>query len=313
MAGPLVSVITPTLNRRELLEETVRSLAAQTYRNVEHVIVDGGSSDGTQDYLASIASDRLRWVSEPDSGMYDAINKGLALARGEVLGYLNSDDLYLPWAVETVVARLKSEPAADIVYGDAIRIFVAEGRTLTWFQAPIDHDWLVRWGSLIQPAVFWRRGVVDDIGAFNSAFRYAGDLDFWLRAGRRHRFVRADEFLAIDRWHPEAASVTGAARLAQEAADARRRDGTTVLGPTKVAARIRAAVLRRILWLRFVGATRGRGSAWPMTTRSLLPRVTTGDALLGLLPLRPHRGLAAVRWSSDPLTLALGGLPGPRE
>jgi hypothetical protein len=240
--------------------------------------------------------------------MYDALNKGLAIARGEIVAYLNSDDLYLPWAVETAVARLADEPTADLVHGDAIRIFVEDGRTMPWFQAPVDHDWLVRWGSLIQPTVFWRRVVLNNIGGFDEDFRYAGDLDYWLRATRRHRLIRTDELLAIDRWHAGALSVIGAKQLAQEDREARRRDGRQVSVAARMTARIRAGVLRRVLWLRFVAAARGRGSGWRMTRAALSPRVPAGDAILGLLPLRPHRGLAATNWSDDPVSLAREGL-----
>ena len=111
---PLVSVITPVLNAADTLELTLLSVSAQTYSNIEHIVIDGGSTDGTVDILQRFQSSaQLRWQSEPDSGMYSAINKGIALARGGYISYLNADDLYLPWSVEKAVSVMmggKSEP-----------------------------------------------------------------------------------------------------------------------------------------------------------------------------------------------------------
>ena len=113
---PLVSIVTPVLDRAGTIELALRSVAAQTYANVEHIVVDGLSTDGTVDVLENFgASQPLRWITERDEGMYDAINKGLALARGDILAYLNSDDLYFPWSVEVAVEALKR--GADPVYG----------------------------------------------------------------------------------------------------------------------------------------------------------------------------------------------------
>src|SRR5690349_9655830 len=107
-APPLVSIVTPSLNRVDLIESTLRSVRSQSYPNVEHIVVDGGSTDGTLEVLRRYEGTYgLRWMSEPDQGMYDAINKGLAMARGEILAYLNTDDLYLPWTIDTVVSTFR--------------------------------------------------------------------------------------------------------------------------------------------------------------------------------------------------------------
>ena len=99
--GPLVSIITPTLNQGRTIGATLESVRRQTYSRIEHIVIDGGSSDSTSDILAAAhQASGLIWRSEPDRGMYDAVNKGLRLATGEIVGYLNSDDLLLPWAVE---------------------------------------------------------------------------------------------------------------------------------------------------------------------------------------------------------------------
>jgi Glycosyl transferase family 2 len=118
MGDPLVSIITPVLNRVETMGVCLASVTRQTYRPIEHIVVDGGSTDGTLDLLREYRAPHLfHWVSEPDNGMYEAINKGIAISRGEVLAYLNSDDLYLPWSVEVAVRALQ-QPGIELVYGD---------------------------------------------------------------------------------------------------------------------------------------------------------------------------------------------------
>ena len=107
---PLVSIVTPTLNQRRFIESALRSVSNQTYPRIEHVVVDGGSSDGTIDLLRRAESPSFQSISEPDRGMYEAINKGLRLANGEIVAYLNSDDAYLPWAVEAMVHAFEGRP-----------------------------------------------------------------------------------------------------------------------------------------------------------------------------------------------------------
>ncbi len=114
---PLVSIITPVLNRVETMRTCLASVARQTYQPIEHIVVDGGSTDGTLELVeAHRASHRFQWISEPDKGMYDAINKGMSLAQGDVLAYLNSDDLYLPWSVGVAAHALR--PGIELIYGD---------------------------------------------------------------------------------------------------------------------------------------------------------------------------------------------------
>src|SRR5919106_3974396 len=117
-ARPLVSIVTPVLNRVSTVGHALASVSAQTYPDIEHIVVDGGSTDGTVEILEGFGSPfDFHWVSEADGGMYEAINKGFRLARGQMLAYINSDDLYLPWSVEVAVSHL-STTRADLVYGD---------------------------------------------------------------------------------------------------------------------------------------------------------------------------------------------------
>jgi glycosyltransferase involved in cell wall biosynthesis len=118
MGLPLVTTITPVLNRVETMKACLAPVASQTYQPIEDIVVDGGSTDGTLELIGAYrASYRSHWISEPDDGMYEAINKGVSIANGQVLAYLNSDDLYLPWSAEVAVRELQ-QPGIELIYGD---------------------------------------------------------------------------------------------------------------------------------------------------------------------------------------------------
>lgn len=237
-------------------------MSGQTYPGIEHVVIDGGSTDGTVEVLRQHeGAYDLRWVSEPDRGMYQAINKGLALARGEVLAYLNSDDAYPPWAVEVAVRALAEHPEVDIVYGDGLTIDQRTGRQRISCIPGFDPASLALVGSLVQPAVFFRRRVYEALGGFDDRLAFVGDLEYWLRAGREMVFMRIDEVLAIERIHTAALSVKAARQMLREDAEARGAYAARTrvpLGLRRLAARARAAGWRRFLWLRFLAAAMRR-------------------------------------------------------
>ena len=305
---PLVSIITPTRNQASFIVATLRSVANQSYPNVEHVVIDGASTDGTTEILRRSERPHLTWRSEPDHGMYDALNKGLAVARGDYFGYLNSDDLYFPWTVEAAVAAFDAHPAVDFVYGDAVRLVEETGRRQPWLQAPIHTFWLQEWGSLIQPTVFWRARVPRAIGDFDDGLRFAGDLEYWLRgAAAGFTFLRIDELLAIDRLHGSSASSAHSEQLAHEAMRIRRRvrGRRPSVGPG--IARLRAAALRRGVWWRCARAAWGFHAGWPYARAALEPTVGIGTFVRGMLPFVTQRGLESVRWRHDPETVAVEG------
>ena len=186
----LVSIITPTFNSAEFLSRTLRCVAEQSYPNIEHIVVDGGSTDGTLEILKN--QQRVRWVSEPDNGMYDAINKGLKMAEGSILAYLNSDDLYFTDTVERVVKFFSSHPETELVYSDCRYIdekeeemFVRKYPSFNWTL------YAVLMGSTIpQQSCFWRRSVHEKVGYFDVQFQLAGDFEFFIRAGKESRFTK---------------------------------------------------------------------------------------------------------------------------
>jgi glycosyltransferase involved in cell wall biosynthesis len=310
---PLVSVVTPTLDRAERLERTLRSVRAQSYPNVEHIVVDGGSTDGTLALLERYAGTYdLRWVSEPDRGMYDAINKGLRMARGEILAYLNSDDLYFPWTVATVIEAFATDPEAGLVFGDVLRDDELRGILVPVFQPPFRLRRMAAHGSFFQPTVFIRRSVFEDAGAFDTDLRYVADLEYWLRATARHTTVQVREFLALESWHAGMLSQTAAEPMTREdrIVRARYRSGlwATRFGP--ILGKFEWHAWSAAAWWAFVAATHRRGAGWLRSVDALRPTVAASAGIVGALPSKGSQLRSAVRWQVDPGTVATGPRPG---
>jgi glycosyltransferase involved in cell wall biosynthesis len=197
------SVVTPSLNQGRFLAETLRSVVSQAYPCLEYVVVDGGSTDRSLEILAS-HDGSVRWTSEPDAGQAHAVNKGIRSTTGAVIGWLNSDDVYRPGALEAVASYFAANPAVDVVYGDADVIdasSVVNGRYPT---APWDPAQLKQRCFLAQPAVFFRRRVVDRYGALDKRLHFCMDYEYWLRlAAGGARFAYLPRVLAATRLHPD--------------------------------------------------------------------------------------------------------------
>ena len=195
---PLVSVLTPSFNQRHWLGETLGSVARQTYPHLEHVVVDGGSTDGSVDVLRT-ALPSESWVSEPDGGQSEALNKAFSRSRGEIIGWLNSDDAYLfDDAVESVVQYFGTNPDVNVVYGHAALVGETGSLLHVMWMPPYSKSRLWRENFIVQPAVFIRRQALED-GFLDESFHYTMDHELWLRLATRHRFGRVDKVLAVDR------------------------------------------------------------------------------------------------------------------
>jgi glycosyltransferase involved in cell wall biosynthesis len=182
---PLVSIVTPSYNQGRFLEETIRSVLSQDYPHIEYLVVDGGSTDDSREIIRRY-SDRLAWwVSEPDRGQTDAINKGFGRARGEILAWLNSDDTYLPGAVSAAVSYLRGHPEAGMVYGDANLVDEA-GDLIGKFPArQTDYRRLRRgYVHIPQQASFFRAGLWRQVAPLDPTFYFAMDYDLWVRLAR---------------------------------------------------------------------------------------------------------------------------------
>jgi glycosyltransferase involved in cell wall biosynthesis len=201
---PLVSIVTPSYNKGSFVEETILSVKNQTYHHIEHIVMDGGSTDETLDILRKY-DDSLIWISEPDEGQSDAINKGWRMSKGEILAYLNADDTYMPEAVQTAVEFLHNNPDVGMVYGDAD--FTDKHGEVTGHYQTGEFDlkrMLCSHNHVPQPTVFFRRDVLDKVGYLDSDLHLAMDLDYWIRISLKFRIEHIPQTLATMRFYPEA-------------------------------------------------------------------------------------------------------------
>jgi glycosyltransferase involved in cell wall biosynthesis len=260
--APLVSVVTPSLNQGRFIEETIRSVLEQDYPRVEYVVVDGGSTDETLAILRRHPS--VRWVSEPDRGQADAIAKGFRISSGEILAWLNSDDLYLPGAISAAVEAFRRE-RCGLVYG-AWRQIDELGETIRDVPVkPWDYPMLLERANFVaQPAAFFTREAYETVGGIDARYRYAMDLDLWMRIGARYPVGRVERTLAAFRIHPESKSVAQYDAFAREVVRASRRSGGRLLSPYYLdfyLPRGRPWLYRGLLaYRRLRGATLGRGA-----------------------------------------------------
>lgn len=202
---PFVSIVTPVLNRVQYIQQAIQSVLDQAYTSTEHVIVDGGSTDGTADLLARYHArypDRVRYVSEPDRGGCEGFNKGCRLARGKIFGWLGSDDIYLPQAIAHVARYFLAHPDEYFVYGEA-EFIDASNRVVGRFATQdFSVERSVNHGACIAfPAAFYRREVVDRIGGFRIHDR-ACDHEWTIRAGKIFPFSRLPITVCQFRLHP---------------------------------------------------------------------------------------------------------------
>lgn len=191
---PLVSVVTPSYNQVRFIEETICSVLQQDYPYVEYIIMDGGSTDGSVDIIRRYADRLAFWVSEPDHGQAHAINKGLRQATGDILGWLNSDDVLVPDAVSRVVAYLECAPDVEMVYGRADWID-EHSQPLRRARTGRHHpefglDTVIDECVVTQPGAFWRRRIMDQIGLLDENLHYVMDYEYWVRMALAGAIIR---------------------------------------------------------------------------------------------------------------------------
>ncbi|MCW5874874.1 MAG: glycosyltransferase [Anaerolineales bacterium] len=216
-AQPLVTIVTPSYNQAAFLEDTLRSVIEQDYPNIEYIVVDGGSSDGSPDIIKKYAAKLAWWVSEPDKGQADAINKGMARAKGEFVAWLNSDDIYRPGAIQRAVAALQQHPDAGMVYADLDSID-RTGRvfnTIHYRQFSLLD--LLSFEIIGQPTVFMRRAVLQQAGPLDAEYRYLLDHQLWLRMFQLAPAAYVPQVWAAARHHAGAKNVGEAAGFGREA------------------------------------------------------------------------------------------------
>jgi glycosyltransferase involved in cell wall biosynthesis len=178
----LISIVTPSFNQAPYLEATIRSVLEQDDAQIEYIVVDGGSKDGSREILERYSSRLAWWVSEPDHGQTEAINKGFARATGDVLAWLNSDDTYNPGALHQAIEALSQHPQAAMVYGDANYIDET-GKIIGRFPAAQTDYARLRQGyvHIPQQSSFWRAEYWRKVGPLDPSFYFAMDYDLWVR------------------------------------------------------------------------------------------------------------------------------------
>lgn len=196
------------------LEATLESVGAQDYPLVEHIVVDGGSTDGTIELLESRPN--VRWISEPDEGLSDAVNKGIRMATGDLIGWLNADDLYHPGALAAVAEAFGEQPSAEWAFGRC-GIIDGSGREIRSGVTAYKNFFLRRYSFTLHlthnfvpaPATFVKRSAFEQVGLFDKRFKYSMDYDVWLRLGQRGRPILIDTELASFRMAEGSLSMSG--------------------------------------------------------------------------------------------------------
>ena len=223
---PLVSIVTPSFNQAQYLEETIKSVLALDYPRIEYIVVDGGSTDGSVEIIHEYQDKLSWWISEPDEGQTGAINKGFDHASGEIYAWINSDDTYFPHAVSEAVEYLTENPEVGMVYGDA-NFINSQGKFIGQFNAKqTDYKRLRRGGVYIpQQAAFWRGSLWKQVAPLDPSFYFAMDYDLWLRLARISEIVYTPRLWANFRLHDDAKTIHADDQCWPEMIRIHKRDG----------------------------------------------------------------------------------------
>jgi len=212
---PSFTVITPSYNQGKFIRRTIESVMTQGAPALEHLVFDGGSKDETIAVLKSL-NHAVAWISEPDRGQTYAVNKGLQAARGDIIGWLNSDDVYCPGALRTVMDFFNQHPEVDILYGMADHIDEHDNCIEPYYNEPWNYERLKEICFICQPAVFFRRCIVERYGLLDETLRYCMDYEYWLRIGRDKPFYYLQQKLAGSRLYRETKTLGSAVPVHQE-------------------------------------------------------------------------------------------------
>jgi len=214
---PRISIITPSYNQGHFLEETIRSVLLQDYPAIEYIIIDGGSTDNSKSIIDKYKSKLAWFVSEPDDGQSDAINKGLRRATGDFVAWINSDDIYTENAISSAVEKLKSNPDFGMVFSNVLSI----DSDSSVFNIMQYGNWrlpeLMQFKVIGQPGIFMRKKALDDVGFLEPDYHWLMDHHLWLKIASKYPVKYIDEIWAAARFHPGAKNLRGAEKYGKEA------------------------------------------------------------------------------------------------
>ncbi|MEQ1898876.1 MAG: glycosyltransferase family 2 protein [Vicinamibacterales bacterium] len=222
---PRLSIVSPSFNQGAFIEAAIRSILLQGYPRLELIVIDGGSTDGSVEIIRKYEPWLTVWRSEPDEGPAHALNKGFALATGEIVGFLNTDDFYLPWSLTRMAREFRRYPTADVISGHGYHAGPSGELGAAIFSDRWD-AWRFAYGAcvLIQQATFFRRRAFAETDGFNQQLRTSWDMELWADMARNGaRFHACNEFLAVFRLHAD--SITGSLELSRQC----RKDVETIL------------------------------------------------------------------------------------
>ena len=214
---PLVSIVIPSYNQAAFLEQTIKSAIEQDYPYLEHILVDGASTDNSVEIIKKYGNQLAWWVSEKDNGQGDAINKGMAHAKGEIVAWLNSDDCYLPAAISAAVEAFEANPDAVMVYGDMLAIDENGFVTNTFKYHQLTLEDLLCFQIIGQPAVFMRREVFEQVNGLDLNFHFMLDHHLWIRIAAQGKIVHVPQIWSAARYHSEAKNRAQASQFGREA------------------------------------------------------------------------------------------------
>lgn len=213
---PLISIVVPSLNQGNFIEQTLASILGQQYTNLELIVIDGGSTDQTLEVLSRYEKFIHYWVSEPDNGQAHAINKGFRQANGSILAWLNSDDMYLPCTLSTVAQILGDSQEPKLIYGGCLYFFEQKTKAFNFFAPTFDAEQLTYEDYIAQSSTFWSRSLWEQVGELNETYHYVLDWDWFIRAAQICSFIPLDRCLSIYRSHDDHKTGTGGLKRAQE-------------------------------------------------------------------------------------------------
>ena len=250
---PLVTIVTPSFNQAPYLETTIRSVLEQDYPNIEYIVMDGGSNDGSTEIIKRYADRLAYWESEKDKGQTDAINKGFARSHGEILAWLNSDDVLYPHAVREAVAYLTEHPECGLVYGDSDFID-AKGNVIGRFNAKqTDYKKLTEgYVHIPQQASFWRADLWKQVGPLDDTIYFAMDYDLWLRLAKisEVKYLPGNEPWAAFRLHADAKTIAEDDRCWPDMLRIHKRNGGSVFSLLYAKYLLRKVLAPVIRWRR---------------------------------------------------------------
>ncbi len=296
----LVSIVTPSFNQSAFLEQAVRSVLEQENADIEYLVIDGASTDGSADVIKKYASRLTYWVSEKDSGQAEAINKGMARAKGEIAAWLNSDDYYLPGAVGAAVKAFEENPDAMLVYADMLAVD-ERGQTFNTLRyRQLSLEDLLCFQIIGQPAVFMRRAAFEKAGGLDLSYHFLLDHHLWIRIAAQGRILHVPQTWSAARYHPAAKNRAQAAEFGREAfriLESVKRDNHLAPILARIKRRATASAYRvNARYLLDGGQPAASLAAW---TRALLLHPPTALARLNLFgsALLNLTGLGALRES----------------